>query len=415
MRSRKLIASLIGVVAFFTLATLMSAQTFQTIFDFDLWDGKYPDGIVFDKAGNLYGTTSQGGTNSYGVIVKLAPNADGSWTRTVLHTFSGPYGELALGPLTFDPAGNLYGTTNSGGASHDGVVFQLVPNSNGTWTENVLHSFNGTDGYAPSSAVIFDQAGNLYGTTVGGGSTFCGESYGCGVVYKLAPNSDGSWSESTIYAFCSQKGCRDGSAPQGESLIFDQAGSLYGTTLVACSQGYSNLKGCEGTVFKLSPNADGSWSESVLHHFCSWGSSSTCKDGVFPVDLIMDQAGNLYGGATSPGAPIVFELSPNADGSWSEKVLHYFPGTNNAAQPQSLVFDAAGNLYGAWNLIESYGEVFKLSPNSNGQWTETVVHAFQGSDGSLPDSLIFDSAGHLFGTTYAGGTNGYGTVFEITP
>jgi uncharacterized repeat protein (TIGR03803 family) len=417
MRSRKLMASLIGVVALFTLCIPVSAQsTFQTLFDFDLWDGKYPGGMVFDKAGNLYGTTSRGGTNTDGVIFKLAPNADGSWTRTVLHTFSGGLdGALPNAPLIFDRAGNLYGTTYLGGASGDGVVFQLVPNSNGTWTENVLHSFNGTDGYSPSGGVVFDVAGNLYGTTIGGGSTVCGlDLNGCGVVYKLAPNSDGSWSESTIYAFCSLRSCRDGWEPTSESLIFDGAGNLYGTTILSCPPGQGNGNGCAGTVFKLSPNADGSWTESVLHHFCSWG-SSTCEDGVFPISLTMDQSGNLYGGATSLGAPIVFELSPNADGSWSEKVLHYFPATNNAPQPQSLVFDAAGNLYGAWNAIASYGEVFKLSPNSSGQWTETVLHTFQGSDGSVPDSLIFDSAGHLFGTTYDGGTNGYGTVFEITP
>ena len=415
MHSRKLIASLIGVVALFTLAPLMSAQsTFQKLFDFDLWDGKSPGGVVFDKAGSLYGTAFQGGQNSEGVIFKLTPNADGSWTRTILHNFAGLDGAQPLAPLTFDPAGNLYGTTFFGGASGGyGVVFQLVPNSNGTWTENVLHSFNGTDGYLPSGGVIFDGAGNLYGTTRGGGSIVCGLDFnGCGVVYKLTPNSDGSWSESTIHAFCSQTGCRDGWEPIRESLFFDQAGNLYGTTELSCPPGHSNGNGCPGTVFKLSPNADGSWTESVLHHFCSWVS---CKDGQAPISLIMDQAGNLYGGATNLDAPMLFELSPNADGSWSEKVLHYFPGTNNAPQPQNLVFDAAGNLYGTWGATASDGEVFKLSPNSSGQWTETVLHTFQGRDGSVPDSLIFDSAGHLFGTTVTGGTNGYGTVFEITP
>ena len=141
MHRRKLIASLIGVVAFFTLAPLMSAQsTFHTIFDFDLSDGWYPGGaMVFDKAGNLYGTTFAGGTNSDGVIYKLAPNADGSWTRTVLHNFGGPDGQTPAATLTIDQAGNLYGTTSFGGTSGGyGVVFQLVPNSNGTWTENVL-------------------------------------------------------------------------------------------------------------------------------------------------------------------------------------------------------------------------------------------------------------------------------------
>src|SRR5258708_902763 len=366
MHSRKLIASLIGVVALFTLAPLMSAQsTFQSLFNFALWDGKWPRTSILDKAGNLYGTTQAGGTSSEGVIFKLTPNADGSWTRTILHNFTG--GSDGQGPftsLTFDPAGNLYGTTPFGGASGGyGVVFQLVPNSNGTWTENVLHSFNGTDGYLPSGGVVFDGAGNLYGATIGGGSPVCGLDFnGCGVVFKLTPNSDGSWSESTVYAFCSQKGCRDGWEPGSGSLIFDQAGNLYGTTEASCFPGNGIAHGCPGTVFKLSPNADGSWTESVLHYFCSWGISSTCKDGVGPVSLIMDQAGNLYGGATSLDARMVFELSPNADGSWSEKVLHYFPGTNNAPQPQNLVFDAAGNLYATWPATAGERHVFNLSP-----------------------------------------------------
>jgi uncharacterized repeat protein (TIGR03803 family) len=129
----------------------------------------------------------------------------------------------------------------------------------------------------------------------------------------------------------------------------------------------------------------------------------------------MDQAGNLYGTTQfggSSGVGVVFELSPNADGSWSEKVLYVFPVPG---YPGRLIFDAAGNLYGTWTANVGYGEVFKLSRNSNGLWPETVIHTFHGRDGSIPNSLIFDSAGHLFGTTGVGGTNGYGTVFEITP
>jgi uncharacterized repeat protein (TIGR03803 family) len=413
MHSRKLIASLIGVVALFTLTPLMSAQSaFRTIFDFDLSDGCDPGSLVFDKAGNLYGA-AYCGTNSDGVIYKLAPNADGSWTQSILYTFSGLDGAGASFPLTFDQAGNLYGTTLYGGASGDGVVFQLVPNSNGTWTENVLHSFNGTDGAEPSSALIFDQAGNLYGTTRAGGNLLCQltSPNGCGVAFKLTPKSDGSWSESTIHTFCSQQGCRDGWWPS--DVIFDQARNLYGTTSSSCLPDHGNNT-CTGAVFKLSPNADGSWSDSVLHYFCSWG-RPYCTDGAFPVDLIMDQAGNLYGTTQfggSSGVGVVFELSPNADGSWSEKVLYVFPVPG---YPGRLIFDAAGNLYGTWTANVGYGEVFKLSRNSNGLWPETVIHTFHGRDGSIPNSLIFDSAGHLFGTTGVGGTNGYGTVFEITP
>ena len=225
MRSRKLIASLIGVIALFTLPMLVSAQsTFQTLFDFDLWDGKLPRTSILDKAGNLYGITQGGGTSSDGVIFKLAPNADGNWTRTILHNFSGLDGATPFTSLTIDQAGNLYGTTPFGGASGGyGVVFQLVPNSNGTWTENVLHSFNGTDGYLPAGGVIFDQAGNLYGTTGYGTAEGGGAPSLTGVVFELTPSADHTaWTETVLHSFCAHGGaCADGAYPAA-GLIMDR-------------------------------------------------------------------------------------------------------------------------------------------------------------------------------------------------
>jgi len=214
-------------------------------------DGGAPHGdLIFDKAGNLYGTTFGGGAYGYGTVFKL--NATG--TETVLYSFTG--GTDGRGPragLIFDQAGNLYGTAGS-------VVFKLAPNPDGSWSESVLHSFSGTDGAGPYASLIFDQAGNLYGTTGWGGAN------GLGTVFELTPNSDGSWTESVLYSFCSLTPmCGDGERPFA-GLILDQAGNLYGTTFAGGTRGHCSGRRC-GVVFKLASNPDGSWSESVLHSF----------------------------------------------------------------------------------------------------------------------------------------------------
>jgi uncharacterized repeat protein (TIGR03803 family) len=396
-------------------------------------DGQGPyGGLILDEAGNLYGTTVGGGTG-YGTVFKLTPNSDGSWTESVLYSFTG--GEDGDGPiagLILDEAGNLYGTTQVGGNGCDsygcGVVFKLTPNSDGSWTESVLYKFTGgEDGYNIFAGLILDHAGNLYGTAVNGGI-----GGGGGVVFKLTPQSDGSWTESVLYNFCSITNCADGEYPYAD-LIFDAAGNLYGATvgggvLRDCNNGY----GYCGVAFRLTPNADGSWKEKVLHKFTGG------KDGGRPyVGLIFDQAGNLYGttagggnvNCDSPyGCGTVFKLSPNADGSWKEKVLHKFTGGKDGNLPSGgLIFDAEGNLYGTTanggNL--SYcvhhagcGVVFKLTPNSDGSWTETVLHFFQGTPAVNPLApLVLDKAGNLYGTTYSCGRryNCSGVVFEITP
>jgi len=378
-------------------------------------DGYTPyGGLIFDQAGNLYGTTASGGASDLGTVFKLTPDSDGRWTEAVIHSFGG--GNDGVGPsatLTFDPAGNLYGTTFAGGANSSGTVFQLTPNSDGSWTESVLYAFcsfsNCGDGTSPLDSLIFDDAGNLYGTTGAGGSS-SGCNRGCGTVFKLAPNLDGSWTESVLYSFCSVKGCRDGSVLFA-GVIFDQAGNLYGTTY---SGGINN----SGTVFKLTPNGDGSWTESVLYSFCS---VKGCPDGGGPLDgLIFDQAGNLYGTTEfSDYGGLVFQLTPNADGSWKEKVLHNFKGGRDGTTPYAaLTLDGAGNLYGTtWEGgRENAGVVFKLAPSSQGGWHETVLHAFLDHPGSLPYAgVTFDAAGNIYGTTSGNSNSTFGSVFEITP
>jgi len=375
-------------------------------------DPKLPyAGLVFDKAGNLYGTTELGGTNDQGTVFEITRNANGTWTETVLYNFTGSAdGGQPYGSLVFDAAGNLYGTTDFGGSANCnlgcGTVFKLTPGSSG-WSETVLYTFSGgNDGREPSARVGFDAAGNLYGTTLQGGNISSVCSSGCGTVFKLTPGSSG-WTESVLYAF---EGGADGASPYA-GLTFDAAGNLYGTASAGGTSG-------SGTIFKLTPGSNG-WTETVLHAF-SGGS-----DGKNPYgDLILDSAGNLYGTAFQGGAGygVVYELSLNSNGAWKERVLHGFANLPAGNPVAGVVMDSGGNLYGTTMLGESEsscgggcGALFKLSPASGGTWSYKVVHVFgQGTDGYHPTGdLILDSASNLYGTTQAGGAEGSGLIFQI--
>jgi uncharacterized repeat protein (TIGR03803 family) len=258
-------------------------------------DGAYPfGGVIFDKKGNLFGTASSGGTAcSYvygcGTVFELTPNTDGSWTRRVLHEFAG--GGDGMNPvdsLVFDSAGNLYGTTQ-GGASGSSTIFELKPCSGGTWKEKVLHVFTGgQDGGTVWAGLILDAAGNLYGASQIGGI------YGWGVVYKLTRQPNGVWNESLLYSFT---GGHDGALPLA-TLAFDSTGSLYGTTI----------------------------------------------------------------GGGSLGVGVVFQLTPTSAG-WGYKQLHSFLGRPGAEPYAGVIFDATGNIYGtSWGLDNTtYGSVFKIT------------------------------------------------------
>ncbi len=413
MKATKFLGAASTALMIVILVTLVLApgawarSKFRTLHNFTGGtDGSQPHaGLIFDQAGNLYGTAVGGGTYGGGVVFMLAPNADGSWTESVLYRFSD---ESPDAGLIFDQVGNLYGTTS--GDFHDcyyydrfcGGVFELAPNSDGSWTMKELYRFNPFyGGFNPSAGVVFDAAGNLYGTT---------SYYGYGLVFKLAPNQDGSWTEMVLHQFA---GGKDGASPVG-GLIFDKAGSLYGTT--------SGGGSWNGTVFELTPNEDGSWTEKVLNVFTGKAGSKS------QAGLIFDRAGNLYGTtrqggghsqACQDGCGVAFKLTPNADGSWTETVLHKFTGAKNGAYPlDSLIFDQAGNLYGTTlgGGAGGYGVVFKLAPNSNGGWNETVLHSFVDHPGANPYAgLIIDTAGNLYGTTAGDGTTTFGSVFEITP
>ena len=387
----------------FTTLPALAASSENILYNFagNGTDGANPiAGLIFDSAGNLYGTTQQGGANGVGTVFQLVPGKNNNWTENLLHTFSSNEkdGYYPYAGLIFDTLGNLYGTTYAGGADNDGTVYELT-SANGKWNEKVLHSFNGSAGSFVAYGVIFDAAGNLYGTTYLGGS------HSKGTAFQLTPNN-GRWKENVLHNF--NDNGRDGTEPY-TSLVADAAGNFYGTT-------YSGGKYNQGTVFQLTLS-NGRWKEKVLHSFDSNG-----VDGAYPeAGLVLDAAGNLYGTTTlgGTGDGTVFQLTLT-NGKWKEKILYAFGGKDGFFPNSVLTLDAAGNIYGTTvnGGTYTYGIVFQLVPGEHGKWTENVLHNFNknGTDGYLPDGgLIFDAAGNLYGTTYSGGTAGDGVVFEITP
>lgn len=374
--------------------------------------GSGPSGpLARDSAGNLYGTTQLGGDYNVGLVFKMVPSASGTWSTIILHSFANAGGAVPAGGVILDASGNLYGTASSGGncslGSGCGVVFTLTHQSSGSYSYRVIHTFAGSDGATPKGTLLFDPSGDLLGaTSAGGSSTACGG--GCGVVFKLT-NSSGSWTENVIHSFS----LADGSAPTGR-LLLDASGNLYGTTRGGGAVGW-------GTVWQLVPSTTGGWTEHVLHSF-----AGATGDGEYPNDGVVFSADdNLYGtaenGGTSTYDGLVFELTPNADGTWTEKVIHNFSGPDGSQPYSGLSLDSLGNLYGTANAGKcgpsniGGGVVFKLSPVTGG-WTESTVHCFAYT-GVAPESPVFiDPVGNLYGTTfgYINGS-GHGIVYEIIP
>jgi uncharacterized repeat protein (TIGR03803 family) len=300
----------------------------------------------------------------------------------------------------------------------------------------VLYSFAGAqanDGATPLGNLVFDQAGNLYGTTkLGGATPFC---TGCGTVFKLSPNPDGSWTEAVIYSFCSNLGtfsCLDGALPVA-GLIFDRKGNLYGTTSSGGANSCPFASGGCGTVFELSPpsSQDAPWTETVLYSFCGIYTNSTCLDGALPLSqLTFDASGQLYGTTSTGGSGgssggccsggTVFELSQSASG-WTETILHNFCANggdcSDGLAPQAgVTFDRTGNLYGTTERGGNYqgtGTLYKLSPGTSG-WTETVLLTTKQSLAAFPLGMVStDSSGSLYSTFSSGGQNGDGGVFRL--
>jgi uncharacterized repeat protein (TIGR03803 family) len=399
------------------------AQSEWVVHSFDGTHGDQPMGsLVADSAGNLYGTGYQGGAHNWGVVYELVrpvpPKT--AWTEVVLYSFSGGAdGGLPEGGVIFDSAGNLYGTTYQGGASNTGTVFELSPpvTPGGKWTESVLHSFQplSGDGEYPETGLTWDHSGNLIGVTPSGGSnrpSACGGN--CGTVFQLSPPSapGGEWTETILQNFKWGQGVE----PLGTPVVAAN-GTLYGTT-------YSGGLGGEGVVYRLTPPTapDGNWVYRVLHAFTGG------LDGASPRGaLALHGKGLLYGTTTrarAHGGGIVFQLVPPTvpGGAWTENILYSFGfESGDGGDPTAnVIFDSAGNMYGttlANGSCPGCGTVFQLSPpsSSGGDWTETTFHSFvDPKGGSSPSGgLIFGKNGVLFGVTQLGGTNGEGTVYGV--
>jgi hypothetical protein len=411
------------------VAPAASAQKKRNIHYFgeNSTDGWLPMGsVIADSLGNLYGTTWLGGPLGYdGTVYELTPPVppSGAWTETVLYAFeSNADGEGPVGNLVFDSAGNLFGVTQGGGSQFNGSVFELSPpaSQGASWTKTEIYSFQGgSDGIIPSGGLIFDQSGNLYGATQGGGGGSCdGRSPpGCGTVFELSPpqQSGGQWTETILYRFQGS----DGYDPDA-GMVMDKMGNLYGTTDLG---GMGCGLGC-GTVFELSPPAQqgAPWSENVLHYF-----SESVSDGVNPSSpgLVAGLSGALAGTTLSGGAygwGTAFGLEPPSSpgGRWAFEILHSF-STSDGIEPSSLTRGNDGVLYGTGGgggscQADECGSIFELSPPSQrgGAWAETTLYYFQGgndSDGPQGPLLLRDGA--LYGAAVGGGFDWQGVVFKF--
>ncbi len=382
------------------------AQTYQVIHSFSGGaDGGNPAaGLTVDAAGNFYGTT-EFGNQSAGTVFKLMHSGSG-WALTTLYSFHGGNdGAYPGGRVAIASDGTLYGTTVYGGggvcALGCGTVFRLTaPASTLTpWPETQILAFNGNDGANPTDDLTFDQSGNIYGTTMGGGEN---GGLGLGTVYELTPSWGGGWTETVLYTSGGP-----GKLPRG-GVVFDRFGKLYGVMT-----GGNDPPTCVAQVFELSPVGLG-WAEQTLLCFANDMSGTLYVNGTPEAGLIIDQSGNLYG-TTS----LAFEITPTSR-IWGITNLTYLGGGTPAAK---LAMDSAGNLYGTTSNggAYGYGKVFKLTP-SDAVWTYTTLYDFTGgSDGSSPVSnVVFDANGNLYGTALFGGDHGCagygcGVIWEITP
>jgi uncharacterized repeat protein (TIGR03803 family) len=399
--STKLAASAIRVAL--TLAALSAltliahrpaqAQTETVLYNFNSTDGDNPtSGLTSDGKDNFYGTTPFEGDSGDGTVFELSPNGSGGWIYTVIHSFSGADGADPYFNVIFDGAGNLYGTTLEGGPNGRGVVFELTPDGMG-WSETVLYSpAKGQPGSYPQTGLIMDPAGNLYGATLGG-------------VFELSP-SGGGWTARKICSVAAHDAIVAG-------LTMDAAGNIFGNS--------------QATVFELTPNGKGGWLKHVLHKFTGSPSDGAAAEGT----PVLDQVGNIYGTTEAGGLDgygTVYEVSPEKHGKWTERILYFFEGgTSDGYSPfGGIVFDVAGNIYGTTGFggTSNGGTVFELTPSvGGGSYSEQVLWNFNGTDGEYPHASLVLDAGKLYGTTYAGGPtlqggctgDGCGVVFEVTP
>ncbi|HEX3820353.1 MAG TPA: choice-of-anchor tandem repeat GloVer-containing protein [Candidatus Sulfotelmatobacter sp.] len=397
------IQTLLSAVMFVATAA-WAANTTKLIYSFGgATDGEYTDTeLVMDSAGNLYGTSVQGGTFGGGTVFQVTPTG----VHTVLYNFTGGAdgGEPYKG-VTLDAKGNLYGTAVTGGGGGCeggcGVVFKLAKTGS-SWTQSVIHQFTGgTDGSGPGSPVAFDEQGNIYGTTPTGGAN------GVGVVYQLKPGG-GGWTLKVIHAFT---GGTDGSGGSAGRFFIDTAGNLFNVCTTGGAHGF-------GVVYEISPSTE-KWKFTTLYAF------KDQPDGASPYGgVVFDKAGNIYGTTYYAGAHdlgSIYKLTRNGAG-WTESVLYSFKGGMDGASPiSSLVADSAGNFYGTTSeggaTTCGCGVIYKLAKGASSKWTESVVYRFPGepSPGFAYNGMIKGMAGSFYGATVHGGNGNDGAVYQFTP
>jgi uncharacterized repeat protein (TIGR03803 family) len=381
----------------FASATFARAQyTAKTIYTFPSYQGEsqVPHAIVLDSKGSIYGTiTDSACISGCGRVFELSPNSNGTWTD-IASLFMGtntPSGVVR------DSVGNVYGASIDGNGTrcNCGSIFEFSPSSNG-WYFYGLHIFNFTNGGTPNAPLLAPD-GAIYGTTQAGGSS---DPNSQGVVYKLSQNSNGGWVETVLHRFT---GGNDGGVPMA-GLIMDANGVLYGTASQGGLHGY-------GTVYTLTPNTDGKYTFAWIHAFTGY------RAGGNPMSpLLLDAAGDLYGTTShggihgecnSIGCGVVFELVKSATG-YTESVLHIAQAEINGESPSALVADSAGNLYSSTSSGNGFpGAVFKLTPTAGG-WQETILLTGNSDLGNF-GPLTIDSAGNLYGPA------SNSKIFELSP
>ncbi len=391
----------LSLIAFVGLsASLVHAQTFSVIYTFTgSVDGRNPQAGLTLRGGNLYGTVYLSP-----ISVFELQRSGSNWVFSPLVRSEGSPTARVL----FGPDGHLYGTDSP--VARNGDIFNVTPPVsvcrvvNCGWKQNIIHAFQGIpDGANPASGdLIWDQQGNMYGTTYQGGQD------NGGTAWELTPSANG-WTESILYNFTDT----DTGYFPNSGVVLDTNGNLLGTTIV----GGSGPNGGVGVIFELKYVAGVGWTETILHSF------QDADDGGYPyAGLVADGAGNFYGASSeggSAGGGVIFELSPSG-GSYTFKEIYSLSGFRGPYANLSL--DAAGNLYGTSlvNGAYSYGSVFKLTNTGNG-WVYTSLHDFtNGSDGANPlSNVTIDTDGTLYGTASQGAssecTGGCGTVWMIKP
>ena len=400
----------------FLPATCVRAATETVLWNFNGSDGEpsfpYNDSLIRDRSGNLFGVTAMGGTYNSGCVFEMSPAANGGWTRHVLYSFSKAANTDLTGGLVKDESGNLFGVSSQGGSNDSGFVYELSPSNSGPWELAILHTFPPccvapTDGLAPFAGLTMDSKGNLYGATTGGGTS------SLGTIYELSRQSNGQWTETLLHSFTDYH--VEGGYPNSR-LVLDAAGNIFGTTPQGGIVNGDCSVGC-GTIYELT-QSNGSWEFKTLHRFNGADGlepayAGPVMDGAGNLYGAATTGGAFYAGV------IWEERYSSTTNSYTEATLFNFESgpAEGGGSPLSITLDRQGNAYGTTAVtLYSFGTVYKLTRSKSGGLTETPLYEFMnGNDGGyLSGGVVLDDAGILFGLSEGGGAFGDGVLYEVT-